>query len=104
MLAKHIGVYVLLVDVVVFAESGPESGGVQDRTGADDLLLRQTGPLAEGIGQDVYRVGNDDVGGVRGIPGDLRNDGLGDVHVGLCQIQSRLTGFACDAGGQDHNV
>ena len=45
MLAKHVGMDVLLVDVVIFRNAGTQAGGIQNRTGADDVILRQPGDL-----------------------------------------------------------
>ena len=103
-LTHDVGVHVLLVDLVVFGQSCTQTGGVQNGTGTDDLLLRQTGALAEGIGKNVNRVADDYVLRVGGIAGDLRDNALGDVYVDLGQIQTGLTGFTCYTGGENDDV
>ncbi len=55
MLAKDVGMNVLLVDVVIFRDAGTQAGGIQDRTGADNVALGQAGDLVEDIGQGYRR-------------------------------------------------
>ena len=52
-LTHDVRVHVLLIDVIVLGQSCSQTGGVQNGTGTDDLLLGQTGALAEGIGKNV---------------------------------------------------
>ena len=104
MLAKYVGMDVLLGDVVVFGQARAQAGGVQDGARADDLLLGQAGDLGKYVGEDVHGVGHDDVDGVGGVFYDLGGDGLGDVDVGLRQVKTGLAGLSGHAGGQDHDV
>ena len=104
MLAEHIGVHVELVDRVVLREARTQTRGVEDRTGADDAGFRQAGALAEGVGQNIDRVADDQVDGVGRVARDLRDDALDDVDVRLRKVESRLARLSRDAGGNDDDV
>ena len=66
--------------------------------------MRDVRHLVEHVGEDVHRVGNDDIGGVRAVLGDLRGDVLDDVDVGLGKVHAGLAGLARNAGGDDDDV
>ena len=68
------------------------------------MALGQAGDLVEDIGQDIDGVGHDDVDRVGRMLYDLRDDGLGDVDVGLRQIQTGLAGLTRNTGGQNDHV
>ena len=96
MLAVHIGMDIFLRHVEMLGKTIPQSGCIQHSTGTDDLILRQSGDPGKYIGQNVHRVADDDVDGVRRRLHDLGRDLLDDVHVGLGQFNSGLSGLAGD--------
>ena len=104
MLTHDVGMHVLLIDLIILGQSCAQTGGIQNGTGTDDLLLGQTGALAEGVRQNINRVADNHVLGIGSVAGDLRDDALGDIHVDLGQIQTGLAGLACHTGGEDNDV
>ena len=99
MLAENIGVHIGLVNIEIFGKSGSQPCGVQNRTRTDDVVVGKTGHLVECVGQNVHRVADDDINGIGRIFGDFGDDGLCDVHIGLSQLQSGLTGLPGNTGG-----
>ena len=95
---------VVLIDAIVLAQAGAQARRVEDRAGADQVILGNAGELQEGIGQNVDRVADDDIDRVGRILRDLGDDHLGDVHIGLRQLKAGLAGLSGNAGRQDHDV
>lgn len=92
-LAENVGVHVLLGNGQILGDAGAQTRGVQQRAGADDAVLRNAGNLAENVGQNVDRVGDDDIGRVRAGADDLGGNLLDDVYVGLRKVDARLAGL-----------
>ena len=93
-LAVYVSMDVLLSNLAVLGETVTKTCGVKNRTGTDDLLLRDTGNLCEDIGHDINRVAYDHIFCIRSNSSDLRCDLLKDVYVCLGQFDSGLTRLA----------
>ena len=104
MLTEHVCVHLLLVDVIDLRESGAQTDGIQAGTRTEDLMLRQTRVFEECVGQDVYGVGNHDIGCVGSVFHDLIRDALDDLDVGLRQLESRLSGLSAKTRGDDDSL
>ena len=104
MLTEYICVYIALADVVVLRQSCTQTGSIQNRTGTDDPVFRQVGELVECVGQNIYRITYYNISSVGCMSGDFRDNALGNVDIGLRQLQTGLTRLSCNTGCQDHNV
>ena len=81
-----------------------QTAGIQNGTGADDLILGQSGDLVKHIGQHIHRIGNDHIDRFGRIGKNIFRHILQDVHIGLGKIQSGHTGLSCNAAGDDNNI
>lgn len=104
MLTEDTAVDVLHIYVEVLCKAGAKSCGVKNGSGTDYLLLGKSGMLAEGIGQDIDRIADDNINGIGSSRGNLRNDALCDVNIRLSKIKTGLTGTSCDTGGNDNDI
>ena len=95
---------VLRADAEALCQHGLQTARVQNRTGANDLPLRQAGDLMENIGQHIDRVGDNDINGVGRHLDDLRRDILEDVDICLRQLKTGLAGFSGHTGGNDYDI
>ena len=102
--AVNMGMDILGADMEALCQLRLETAGIQNGTGADDLILGQAGDLMEHISQNIHRVTDDDILGI----GSHRNDALGhildDVYIGLCQVQAGHAGLSGNTAGDNHNV
>ena len=103
MLADHVGVDAARVHLELLPDQRAQPARVQHRAGADDATGWETGDFERGVGQHVYRVGDDQQDGVRRGRGHLRDDALDDLGVAAHQFEARLAGFLrCACGDDDH--
>ena len=100
--AVDMGMDILGADMEALCQRGLQTAGVQNGAGADDLILGNAGDLVEHIGQNINRIGNDDINGIGSIFGDILSNTLQNADIGLCQIQTSHTGFSGNSAG-DHN-
>ena len=66
-------------------------------------FFREAGELQGRVGQDVYRVGDDEENALKVPFGDLRNDAFIDGYVFMDEIQSCFAWFLIGAGGDDND-
>ena len=104
MLTEHVRMYVALADIIELGQTGTKSRGVENRTGTDNLILRNAGELVECIGHNIDRVADDDVDCLRSIHRNLGRDVLHNVDIGLSKLKSRLTGLSRNAGCNDDDI
>ena len=93
---------VLLVNLIILSKSCTKTCGVKNGTGTDDVFLRKSGNFVESIGKYVNRIAYKDVDSIRSVTNDVRDNGFGDVDVGLCQFKTSLTGLSGNAGGKNN--
>ena len=102
--AVNMGMDILGADVEALCQLRLETAGIQNGTGADDLILRQAGDLVEHISQNVHGVTDDDILGLGGNRHDALGHILDDVYIGLCQVQAGHAGLSGNTAGDNHNV
>ena len=61
MLTKYICMNVILCYIKMLGESAAKTGRIQNGSGSDDLVFRQSGNLGKYLGHDIYRVTYDDI-------------------------------------------
>ena len=101
MLADDEGVDALAVHGQMLAQLILQAGGVQHRARADDPVLRETGQLDGGIGQDIDGVGHHQQDAAAVPLGDLGDDALENVQVLVDKIQPGLAGLLACTGRDD---
>ena len=104
MLAEDIGVHLLLVDGIQLGKAGAEPDGVENGSRAEHLPLGKPRHFGEYIRENIHRIGNNHIDGVGSMLHDFRRNALDDVHIGLRQIDTGLTGFSADPGSDDDDV
>ena len=60
-LAENKAVNVLRVQADMLGNARAQAAGIEQRARANDLALRQTCNLEDGIGENIDRIGNDDI-------------------------------------------
>ena len=100
-LADDKGMNALAVHRQMLAQLVLQAGGVQNRAGTDDAVLREAGQLDGGIGQDVHGICHHQQDAAAVPLGDLRDDALEDVQVLVHEIEPRLAGFLARTGRDD---
>ena len=78
-----------------------QSGRIQNGTGTDNPINRETGQLLCHIGQDIHRIGYDEENALTFPLCDLRNNALKDCHILLNQLQTGLARFLRRTGRND---
>ena len=81
-----------------------QTGRINGSTGADDLILWQTGNLLYIVGQNIHRIGDHDKNTVEAALHNGRNNGLTDLGAHFQGIQSGLTGLGRCTGSDHDNV
>ena len=104
MLTENISMNIFLCHLEVFGNTTFQSCGIQNRTGTDNLILRQTGNFSKYISHDIYRIAYDYVKSIRSCFYDLRRDTFQDIDICLGQLNSGLTWFTCNTGGDDYDI
>ena len=103
-LAVNMGMDILGADMETSCQLRLKAAGIQNSTGADDLILRQAGDLVEHISQNVHRVTDDDILGLGGNRYDALGHFLNDVYIGLSQVQAGHAGLSSNTAGNDHDI
>ena len=103
-LTEYISVNVLVADVESLCKTCTETDAVESCTRTDDVVSGKTGGLVELVGKNIDRVAYDDIDSVGGILNYLGDNRLCDVNVCLSELETRLTGLSCNAGGKNNNV
>ena len=104
MLAVDMRMHILRADAKALGERRLQPAGIENRAGADDLMLRKTGNLMEYVGQHVYGVGDKNINRLRRDAHNLRGNILEDVDVHLRQLESGLTRLPRKTGGDNHDI
>ena len=104
MLTKYISVDVLLCNIKMLCQSTAKSCCIQDRTGTNNLILRQSRNFCEYISHDINRIAYDQIKGIWSCLYDLRCDRFEDIYICLCQLNTCLTWFSCNTGGDDNDI
>ena len=104
MLSKYIRMDIALADIITFGQPRTQPCRIQNRTGTEDMVLRQSGNLMKCIRQNVHRIADNNICSVRSVLGNLRNNALGDINIGLRQLQTGLTRLSRNTGGKDYNI
>ena len=104
MLAVNAGMDILGADAEALSQFRLQTAGIQNGTGADDLALGQAGNLGKHIGQNINRIGNDDVVRIGSMGHNIGRHLLQDINVGLCQIQAGHAGLSGHTTGDDDDI
>ena len=104
MFTKYISMNVALCDLEMFGNSAAQTRRIKDGTGTKNLVLRKSGNLCKYISHDINRVAYDQVNSIWSCFYDLRCDGLQDIYVCLCKLQSCLSWLTCNTGCDDNDV
>ena len=104
MLTEYISVNVLLGNIKMLCQSAAKSCCIQDCTGTNNLILRQSGNLCEYISHDINRIAYDQIKGIWSCLYDLRCDRFEDIYICLCKFKSCLSWFTGNTGCDDNDV
>ena len=104
MLAEDISMNVLGGNTALICNQMSQSRRIKLCAGSDDLALRDSGLLHEHIGQDIDRVGNDDVLRIWAYRSNLTRDVTHDADIRLCKIQSGHSRLSSHARRDDDDV
>ena len=104
MLAVHMCMDILGVDVEALGQGRLQAAGIQNGTGANDLPLGDTGDLVEHIGHDIHGIAHHHKHRFRRILRKLGCNLLENIHIHLGQIQPGHTGLSGNTAGDHHNI
>ncbi len=88
-------------DIFHLGEHVAVACGVENRTRADDALVRQAGSLPDRVGEQVDRVGGHEEDAVEAVLHDVAHDGVHDVDVLVHELQAGLARLLSGAGAND---
>ena len=104
MLTKYISVDVLLCNIKMLCQSTAKSCCIQDRTGTNNLILRQSGNFCEYISHDINRIAYDYIESIWCLFNNFRCNIFENIYICLCQLNTCLTWFSCNTGGDDNDI
>ena len=107
MLADHVGMHVLRIDVEMPAYERPESRGIQRRARPEDARVRHAevgGEMRRQVRHDVHGIGHDEKHRVRSGAEHRRHDLPEHVSVALQQLQARFARSLCHPAGDDDDA
>ena len=91
------------IDSYVFAEIEAQTSRIQHRTGTENAVVRQTGELLRGVGQDIDRVRYDQQDAFEIALGDLGDDRLEYAYVLFNEVEASLAGLLSRSGCDDND-
>ncbi len=89
------------VHVQVFPQQVAQAGGVQYRARPHHPVGRVAGYAERGVGQHIHGVGHDEQDALKGPGGNLRDDGVENIHVLADELQTGLARLLVGSGGDD---
>ena len=104
MLTEYISVNVLLGNIKMLCQSAAKSCCIQDCTGTNNLILRQSGNLCEYISHDINRIAYDYIECIWCLFYNFRCNVLQNIYICLCQFDTCLTWFSCNTRGDDNDI
>ena len=104
MLTEYISVNVLLGNIKMLCQSATKSCCIQDCTGTNDLILRQSGNLCEYISHDINRIAYDYIECIWCLFYNFRCNVLQNIYICLCKLNSCLSRFTGNSRSNDNDV
>ena len=104
MLTENVSMDILLCNSVMCGQSIAKTCGIENSTRSDDMSLGKSRDLCENVCHNINRIADHYVERIGSSRNDLRSDALKNVNVGLCELDSRLTGLARDSGSDDDYI